>query len=264
MAEFRPIFPAHAIERCSVTLAFASEVPEKALKRIVAEATPKVVELGLRPGQQPIGFQVDALTGKVTPVNGGGPTNFVSPDNQQHLALLPNAITWATQQYVRWAQFKSQFTKVASFAVDQYESLISLSSIQLEYWDRFIWTGDWGDFDARQLLDDKSQLVAPKAFDSPKEWHNHVGWFEDFPDGRRLRNVNVDVVGLTELRGGTRPSVGIYTMARDQVSQDSGQQLFEAKPVSARLDALHKDLKTTLKALICSGISERIGLDSGG
>ncbi len=264
MAEFRPIFPAHAIERCSITLAFANEVPGKALKRIVEGVTPKVAELGLRPGHQPVGFQVDALTGKITPLKDGGPTNFVSADNRQQFSLLPNSITWATQQYVRWAQFKSQFAKVASFAIDEYETLISASSIQLEYWDRFIWTGDWEDFDVRRLVEADSILVAPKAIGSPREWHSHIGWFEEKVDARRLWNVNVDVVGLHEAIGTRRPSVGIYTMARDQVSPDAGQDPFDSRPVTDRLDALHDELKNVLKTLICSDMSERIGLDLGG
>ncbi|MDF3811052.1 MULTISPECIES: TIGR04255 family protein [Rhodopseudomonas] len=235
------------------------------MKRIVADATPKVAGLGLQEGRQPIGFQVDALSGKITPLEKGGPANFVSSDNRQQLALMPNAITWATQQYVRWGQFKSQFDKVASYAIEQYETLVSISSVQLEYWDRFIWTGDWDDFDVAQLLKPSSPLISPKAVAARKEWHSHIGWFEDAEHSRRLWNVNVDVVGLAEATGVSRPSVGIYTMARDQMSAVRGQQdFFESKPVTSRLDLLHAELNEMFKGLICSDMCRRIGLETGG
>ncbi len=263
MAEFRPIFPAHAIERCSITLVFADEVPEKALKRIVEGATPNILQLGLKRGLQPMGFQVDTLTGKMTPLKEGGPVNFVSAGNRQQLALVPNALTWATQNYVRWSQFSSEFSKIASPIIEEYEAITSISSIQLEYWDRFIWDGDWISFDVHKLLDNDSQFLAPKAINAEKEWHNHIGWFEDIDEIRRLWNVNIDVVGIAESVGSVRPSVGIYSMARDQILLNGEPGLFESQFVKLRLDGLHDALKNVLKGLICRQMARKIGLDSG-
>lgn len=264
MAEFRPIFPAHAIERCSVTLAFNAEVPDKALKRIVDRTATQLASLGLRQGQQPLGFNVDALSGKVTPLLASGPAMFVSADNRQQLGLMPNAIGWATQQYIRWAGFKAQFDKVSSFAVQEYENLVSVSSVRLEYWDRFIWSGDWNDFDISQLLAASSPLIAAKGFDVPREWHSHVGWFEEHGNERRLWNVNADIVGLVVPPSGNSPSVGIYTMVQDQVAPGGDEGVFDQTSIAARLDILHLELKKKLKELIRLEMSERIGLDSGG
>lgn len=263
MAEFRPIFPAHAIERCSVTLAFNADVPDKALKRIVDRTASQLSSLGLRQGQQPIGFNVDALSGKVTPLVGTGPAMFVSADNRQQLGLMPNAIGWTSQQYIRWAGFKAQFEKVSSFAVQEYEALVSVSSVRLEYWDRFVWSGDWSDFDINQLLSG-SHLIAAKGFEVSREWHSHVGWFEDLGDDRRLWNVNIDVVGVLTPPSGNSPSVGIYTMVQDQIAPGGDEGTFNNTPVATRLDTLHLELKKRLNELIRSEMSERIGLDSGG
>lgn len=263
MSEFQAIYRAHAIERCAITLAFSSEVPDKALARLVADVTPILNGVGLRRGQQPLGFQVDALSGKVMPLREAGPANFVSSDSRQQLSLLPNGISWTTQHYVRWEHFITQFQRFSLHALERYDALVSLVSVQLEYWDRFLWTGSWSDFDAFTLLNPTPYLIAPKSLKFEREWHNHIGWFEYGADARRLWNVNVDIVGVAGPTGDAVPSVGIYTMGREQILE-SGQNMLELPSVTPRLNALHLDLKKILREIISKDMSSRIGLDSGG
>jgi hypothetical protein len=65
---FDPIFPAHAIERCGITIAFRELVPQKAFERFVGRAAQVAARKGFQqfPGAQ-VGITVDLLTGKVGP-----------------------------------------------------------------------------------------------------------------------------------------------------------------------------------------------------
>ncbi|MBB3594347.1 uncharacterized protein (TIGR04255 family) [Rhizobium sp. BK529] len=262
MAEIRPIFPAHAVERCAITLSFLPELPTKPFEKLIKSAETLSASHGLVPTPRPPAFNIDAATGQLTTVQVGGPSILASPDGQTQLVIVPNAITWQTTQYVRWATFKSQMDGLIQPLLNEYMNIVELGTAKVEYWDRFIWTGDWNDLDVSQLLKDGNDFVPTRVKSALKEWHAHSGWF-DFEDSfRRLTNVNIDVVGLIR-EGVHRPTIGIYTMMQDQAAENKLSE-FGSTPAEARLDDLHDRLKDLLSQIIIPEVCQTIGLQKKG
>ncbi|MEO9169164.1 MAG: TIGR04255 family protein [Aestuariivirga sp.] len=262
MHEFKPASPSHAIERCAVQLAFSDVIPDKGLTTIVEQSAAHASALGMHrdAGGLGRGIQIDMATGKMMPITGSvGPAAFSTADRAQQLMFLPNAINFVTHKYVSWKQFMADFHKAADVALEQYEKLASVVAVQIEYWDRFTWTGNWDDFRTTNLINEKSSLVAPIFNRAKRELHSHVGWFEDEDTHRRLWNVNVDVLGLGNLPGQVRPSVGIYTLGRD-TALDAKREGFGKTPYYDRLEVLHDNLKAHLKEVIVEPMAKKIGL----
>ncbi|MDE3771492.1 TIGR04255 family protein [Sinorhizobium meliloti] len=260
MAEFSPIFPAHAVERCAVSLSFRPEVPEKPYQRILVNARQAFEAKGFKLGQGPTGFNINPATGQVTPMK-GGPSLLVSPDGQTQIFMAPDVITIMTSQYLRWSNLKAQIEMVLRTLEPEYTALVDLFAVKLEYWDRFNWTGTWDDLDVDKLLS-ANQIVSAQARSAEREWHSHSGWFLYQDGSRRLVNVNVNVQGILRPGAGESPSVAIYTMMQDEAFGPS-LELFEREPVSSKLDVLHEELKAILEGILLPEVSHKIGLRKG-
>jgi uncharacterized protein (TIGR04255 family) len=260
MADFSPIFPAHAVERCAVSFAFRPPVPEKAFQRIREKAHAVMAARGLRPGPSPTGININPATGQITPIT-GGPSLFISDDGQTQILIAPEAISITTNQYLRWANMRAQVESVLKALQSEYSDIVNLFAFKVEYWDRFNWNGDWANFDVSKLLT-ATDLVNARARVSEREWHSHAGWFTYLDGFRRLTNVNVDVQGLVHPGAGDQPTVGIYTMLQDE-AYGAAQELFEQQPLLPRTDELHNELKDLLSAMLAPEIAHRIGLKKG-
>lgn len=142
-----------------------------------------------------------------------------------------------------------------------FDEVTSIGSVRLEYWDRFIWTGDWSDFELRQLIRDDTQYVSAQLFQAKRERHSHNGWFEYLEGERRLFNVNIDVTAFSSSPQHSRidPSVGIYILVQDQAELERVKS-FTSIDVNERLQKLHRDSKNMLSNLLLETHSNRIGL----
>ncbi|WP_431322218.1 TIGR04255 family protein [Rhizobium sp. YTU87027] len=260
MAEFRTQIPAHAIERCTASIIFNPSVPDKAFERIVAQSASQLMSSGFRSTGPSVGLSVDVVTGRVIHSAEGAPKLYIGPDGQTQVTVMPNLIALSTPQYVRWAHFHNLIEKILRPLCDAYNNIVSINAVKLEYWDRFLWTGSWSDFDVDQLLDVSSGVISQKAMQAEREWHSHCGWFEFLGPSKRLVNVNADVVEVRENGVTPLPSIGIYTMMQDQVFTPEHQANFEAVSASKKFDELHVGLKNLFASLILKSYATRIGL----
>ncbi|WP_102784119.1 TIGR04255 family protein [Thalassospira sp. GB04J01] len=263
MPEFRPIYKSHAIEKCAATVAFGDQLPKKVFGQLLESATPLLTANGLVQGQQPSGFQFDVATGKVSPIDGHGPTQFSSENNVVQLHVLPDAIVWGTKQYLRWKNFRQDFQKSTEPLLSEFDKATNVSSIKLEYWDRFFWQGNWDDLDIKKLLKSDSELSIKAAGQFSREWHNHVGWFETKNFGRRLINVNIDLISINSPTATDQPSVGIYTMVHDQTRTDAERDELNTLSLIKRFDQIHDEMKHLLSQVLTPSASEMINLNSG-
>lgn len=261
---FEPLFPSHAIERCAASIAFAQELPVKAFHRVVERARASFRNAGLESigGAQTIGIQVDIASGRTTPIEGPRPAIFMTTDQAMQFIIAPNSLTVRTGRYVRWQPFAGQIEELLLPLLDGYVDVVSIANIQLEYLDRFLWTGDWSTFRWRDLLQEDGPFLSRGVSQAQAQWHVHNGWFENITGGRRLVNVNIDLVDVTR-QDGIVPSVGILTLIRDIVPEQvpGGPVRYGDGPsVQAGLEQLHKELKTVLEQIITAPMAERIGL----
>lgn len=257
---FEPIFPAHAIEQCVATAIFDQPLPPKVLASLREKHKALFMKEGLIEGPRASGFQFDVTTGKVVPLVDGGPVSYVTPDRGTTITVVSNQVSLQTTRYIRWASFELMLSKFLMPVVTDFCEVVSITAVQLGYWDRFLWSGTWDDFDVQQLLDPENDLIVRKAARAPQQWHSHAGWFEmHAPSLRRLVNVNVDVVSAAGPTLPSRPSVGIYTSIQD-ASIDPDAFALANTDLNSLLCQEHDDLKELLRAIISPTMAQRIGL----
>lgn len=267
---FEPLFPAHAIERCSASVFFTQPVPDKFFETVKSRTADVAFRLGLHPvPQAPAigGFQIDVMANRIVPLQGGGggPSVFTTEDGATTYTVAPNMLVWQTANYVRWAPFVGRFDELATPAIQAFRDLVDVSVVKLDYVDRFFWTGEWEDIDYAGLFAPSSELLAERGARAHREWHSHVGWFDDHPDRRRLFNLNVDVAEVARPdRETPAPTVGILTMVQDQARQMELGRIptpwLGNRSVVEVLEQQHIELKKLLASLITSATSTQIGL----
>jgi uncharacterized protein (TIGR04255 family) len=258
---FDPLFPAHAIERCAATLTYRESLPQKPFERAISRSAEAFAKKGLQRTEL-AGFSINVLTGAVGPAVGSQPRSFALPDGSANLIIAPNLISWQNTRYVRWAPFAGQFQDLALPAISEFLESVSISSVRLEYWDRFNWSGTWDDFDAAKLIRSSAISVARGWPQWGRQWHSHAGWFEPIENFRRLHNVNVDI---GEVLPG-RPSVLIYSTIQDESNVpgygEVDQSSLDERFIFSRLDRIHRDLKALLATVINDDMIQRINLNA--
>jgi uncharacterized protein (TIGR04255 family) len=263
--QFEPIFPSHAIERCGAAVTFSEPLPSKAFQRVLEQVQSRFRSAGLEwiagvPGSRAVRFQIDVASGQTTPIApGAGPAVFTTTDRSTQFIIAPDSLTARTTSYVRWAPFVGSIEELMLPLVGVYSEVVSAASVQLDYVDRFLWTGDWSSFDWRTLLKADGRFLATKAA-KHRLWHNHSGWFEESAQGRRLINVNVDLSDFNRSEGPV-PSIAILTLMREDVAPEA-PRFGDAPSVQACLEQLHNDLKTLLAHIIIDQMAERISLNA--
>jgi uncharacterized protein (TIGR04255 family) len=276
--QFEPIFPAHAIERCGATVTFSEPLPTKAFQRVVDGVQRRFRNAGLEmiggtaapPGA--VGIQVDMASGQATPITTPLPAVFATADRASQFVIAPNSLTARTNSYVRWEPFAGQMEELLLPAIANYSDVVSVVSVQIDYVDRFVWTGDWSNFDWRKLLRTDGKFIASHAAEH-RQWHTHSGWFESATGRRRLVNVNID---LSDYRHSESlvPSIAILTLMRHDLPDSVGGgapvpfdpaggpvvRLEDAASVQGILEELHNELKTLLGQVITDSMARRISL----
>ncbi len=267
--QFAPVLSQHAIERCAASLGFRPVLPEKAFVRLIEIATQELGARGfVKQQMQAIGLQVGPdgqfkqLPSSSIPVM---PHAFVSSTQSENFTISPDGLNWSSTSYVRWQPFIGGFEQIVLPALSRALETVSVGAVRLEYWDRFYWSGNWGNFDASKLL--KKSEYAGGLLSRPKEWHSHVGWFETVENYRRLVNVNIDVAEITTSPTiAPRPSVGIYSTLTDQTNVigygETPENALNERFVIQRLENQHLALKELLGHIITDEMSNRIGLFS--
>jgi uncharacterized protein (TIGR04255 family) len=163
---FETIHPAHAIERCGMSVVFTEGMPEKAFQRVVASLRSNAEKMGFEQARQSPAIEIDLTTGKLNPVGARqGPVTFVSSDGAFQFIAAPNILFWATTRYVRWAPFAGQFETILGSTLEDYLENLTLGAVQLEYLDRVI---------THPLIDGKSSI-------SSGIWRN-AGIFDQMGD----------------------------------------------------------------------------------
>lgn len=245
-----------------MSVTFDSALPEKLYSKFVVDFTMELEALELKRQTGNQAFAFDSASGRVINVaDDYGPATFVSHDGVNELFLVPNAVTFTTQRYVRWATFQNSFHAITASILARYDSAVNLNSVRLEYWDRFIWTGEWSDLELEKLLRKDTEVLTQKIFAAQREAHCHTGWFDYADTERRLFNVNVDVLALGMPHNPTRldPSVGIYILIQDQSDVENTKK-FAGVNLMDRLEELHVVSKKQMASLLQPGIAKRIGL----
>jgi uncharacterized protein (TIGR04255 family) len=265
---FNPALSNHAIERCTATVAFEPALPDKAFLTIADKCAEALGHAGFTAPQTfTLGFTVGPDGAMKSQVPVAAPRIFQSKTGTIAITLSTQGIVFTTTAYVRWQPFIGEFERLVGPTSERFRDVVSISAIRLEYWDRFLWSGDWSTFRPRLLINESSSYVTPAALKQEREWHSHTGWFQRLSDKlRRLVNINVDVSEVVRdpiLPG--QPSIGIYSSLTDQpnvagYSVTPDEELNETYIVE-RLEHQHLELKEILGHIIVDDMATRISLN---
>jgi uncharacterized protein (TIGR04255 family) len=214
--------------------------------------------MGPSAGRPAMGFQIDVSTGQATPLTGSGPSIFATTDRATQFIIAPNSLTARTTSYVRWSPFIGQVEEMMLPLINVYSDAVSVKTVQLDYVDRFLWTGDWSNFDWKALLRSDGKFVAAEASKAHQLWHTHSGWLEDLTSGgHRLVNVNIDLGDFARPEGGAVPTIGILTLMRDDIVPEKS----DVASIQGHLEEIHNQLKTLFGHIITEQMAERISLN---
>jgi hypothetical protein len=141
-----------------------------------------------------------------------------------------------------------------------------VSSLKLEYWDRFLYDGSPCEGMYAELFDRNSPIIPSFLLETAELVHSHVGYFEPL-DGthKTLINVNVDAMdvpivpppGSPPAPVGSKRTVGVYSIIQ-HTHIGSGEG--EWAPFEATLDGMHVTSKRLFDGVIVRSMAERISL----
>lgn len=268
--QFEPIHDAHAIEQVAIVLQFANPVASNDFQDIRKLADELKDEF---PGKSPIQtFMVAVGAGGVVPAH---PTQgFVLTDTSREgvitheLRLEHSSITYRTTMYTRWANIWGKANQYFNKFLPLYSLNSQLAAINLNYIDKFVWSGKSDEADPGMLLRANSKYLTPATYESKDLWHSHFGAFvKADPLTKRLVNVNVDFVDENN-DFNARRVVSISTVLTDIYNQPTYKLLDLKTPeeissfIDQKAQELHSYNKDVLGNIISDEMIKRISLEA--
>ena len=185
---------------------------------------------------------------------------------QTEFKIERSGITYRTTVYTRWNLIWSQVKEYFDELIPMFIEQAKIVNLSLSYVDKFLWSGDFGNFNPSLLLNTESQYLCRHIFNAPDFWHIHTGAFiRSDEQTKRLMNVNVDYVDEINNRGEVRKVISILTVITDNLDQpgytpsnytDDTVNDF----INMHLESMHKYGKVILSDLIIEKIAQRIAL----
>jgi len=278
----------HAIERVSLTLIFAEPVPQRLWIDILREATNSLPSLGLDNISEavalvsigiaqpnlgvPAGIPLDGMASGEGDASQPSRSRIfrsrAAPAAYEEVNLRREAFVYQTGLYSRWGGFKERAFSLVGPSFDLALAQVDVRQVKLEYWDRFVFDGSLDEVTYAGLLRADSPYLPRFQNETTSLWHTHIGQF--VPPGssaRRLINLNVDALDLRDLvtrpeaKMADRRSVGIYTLAQDDLHADGAPR--DSRGITATIDEMHGALKEVFRQAVTDEIAERISLDGG-
>lgn len=263
---FEPIHEAHAIERVAFVVQFDSQFDDTVFDNLkeIAESFKDSL-----PGKSEIQSASLILNAKGSTAqsgkSGGIIRRKVSPDGslESELRIERSTLTYLTTLYKGWNSVWNQVCEYFAKLLPHYLSNSQITSVGLNYVDKFAWNGHPNHCDSKLLLKHNSKYLCPHIFETNELWHSHTGVFINFDkDAKRL--LNVDVNHFDEQRPeGQKRIISIVTTLTDHLNQsdvqsNSGNDVMIM--VENHMNDMHNFGKTVLDQLLTDQMSKRIDL----
>ncbi len=271
---FDPVHAAHAIEQAVFVLHFDRPLEQSKLNVVIGKVNEFKSDF---PGSGLIqgGFSV-AFGSPVMPMPSisqpmplaGVVMHRSAPDGsiENELRVEHASVTFRTTRYTRWAAMWELAKKYCDAVIQTYlDNGSKISSISINFVDKFVWTGGIQDFDLSLLLSRDSKYIADYVFSAEDLWHIHTGAFLR-PDSKTKRLMNINVDCLDEVNSGDiRRAVLITTVLTDIFNQAGFEEIAVANDdvmnfISTHVESLHAFDKEILGKILVESIAKRIAL----
>ena len=174
-------------------------------------------------------------------------------------------ILFVASRYSHWRNIWSQAKGLLEMALDLVSDDNLVVSYATEYSDLFRATGNYFDFDAKEILRTDSRFIPSHVFERTENFHFHTGFFEtlDEPAQHRvLTRINADLRDNTDERARDLSIVLFHQMSPPHKPWTGNAQL--PKEVLNRglrnFETLHDVDKRMLLELLNDDMSQSIGL----
>jgi uncharacterized protein (TIGR04255 family) len=242
---WRPVNPAHAIERVRFVVQLKQELPDKLIRQISEKTQSEQHETRLQ-GPTPlqglkVNFQiVEGRQHVFTPeANTGGAQFTRTAANNlpiEVFAVGGNQIAYETAEYRRWSTFRQRYMKVVQEPLKLVMQALDVEFVSLEFLDRFVFDGDRSHAEPSSLLQHVGKFLDEDTLSGRNMWHLHRGWFHKAEHGDILINQNFDAVDLVQV-GSQEPSRTISVLTKADARALNYQ--IEAVSIVELLDFLH-------------------------
>jgi uncharacterized protein (TIGR04255 family) len=260
---WKPVHEAHAIDRVRILVQFNNPLTDKLLAKAALPATSRFQELGFdelvraETATQSIMISVQPATAVPSVVHNGWLLKRSSSGMLvEEAGFRDGVFGYMSTEYGRWENLARRFWDLFEAPLGIAFDSVDVSSLRLEYWDRFVFDGDVKDANARDLLSEVDPALPKDVIEGASLWHSHAGWFEKHKDDQVLVNRNIDV--LDEGAGSDKRRVcNVFT-------------LFELRPVSSTggiaetkdaLEHLHRRSLTLFGTTLSEAQRTNIGLN---
>ncbi|MDM8346669.1 hypothetical protein P8H26_14850 [Pseudochrobactrum sp. sp1633] len=273
---WRPINEDHSIEMMSIVIGFHDALSSLVYRKIIRRLEEATNANGLNI-QQPIQgmeFRLDSAGVTPQPINITGMSyqknslirlqnNNVVNKIVEQLQFQPQAIQYLTWKYTRWAPAVESIQRLIYPALEIAAQAVSLSSVRIEYFDRFILDGDGVRSSPSDVLCEESPLIAKDIFSSDDLWHSHTGKLVNIDAQRkRLFQVNIDAQELAspeELVGAR--SISIMNSVEDRFLNTGWELTDIHDQVGTELNELHKESKELYSKILNPNMAAKVGLE---
>ncbi|WP_433762106.1 hypothetical protein [Brucella anthropi] len=273
---WRPVNEDHSIEMMSVIIGFQDAVSSLVYRKILRklDETTNANGLNIQQPLQGIEFRVDPSGVTPRPININGMsyqrTSLVKMQSGEiankvveQVQFQPQSIHYSTWKYTRWNPALDSISRLIFPAVELASSAVSISSIRIEYIDRFIFFGAGFESKPSDVLSEKSPLIANDIFSSDDLWHSHTGKLVRISDQKkRLFQVNIDAQDLAtpiELAG--KRSIAIVNSVEDRFEQPGLEIENTQVEISLELEELHNESKSLYSKILNPSMAAKVGLE---
>lgn len=279
---WNPINPTHSIESMTVAVTFAEPMSSPVYRKVIRELErttnergpffPQVIkglEINIQGDNQPalrqtntdgMIFQKNSLVRDIFGVVTNRPV--------EQIELQRNRIAYSNMNYSNWNDVKILFGDLLDSSFELISEIVDISSIRIQYLDRFISEKDGNEVSAEGVIDPKSEYVSPHIFRATDLWHSHTGKFEIAQKDKikRLLQVNIDAVdiALPGLSHGTR-SITVLTAVEMRFLQPSADKEdigsdSHSQSRKERLNELHSEVLDLYRKVLDEKMASRVGM----
>ncbi len=261
---WKPRHEAHAIERVRLMLQFKEPLTTKLLRLATEGIVADAAKLGFD-SVSPAESAIVTLeltpnigqTQRIAQANGNVLRRHSDGNVVEEVGLRDGVFGYVTTTYGRWENLKKRLDQVIIPATEKVSNSADLSSVKLEYWDRFTFDGPADAANAHDLLNLVDPSIPQPVAKGAAQWHSHVGWFEGTKQNPILINRNIDVADVPDERSEVSRHLAIYTL----IEFRAGEQEISIGSLGEILENLHRRSVRLFGETLSAESRRKIGLD---
>lgn len=272
---WRPVNDDHSIETMSIVVGFQDAVSSLVYRNMNRKLDETTNKNGLNIHQpiQGIEFRVDQAGVTPRPININGMayqrnslirlrSGEVVNKMVEQIQFQPQSLHYSTWKYTRWAPTLESLRRIIFPALEIACAAVTISSIRIEYIDRFVFTGADFEMKPSDVLSEESPLIARDIFSADDLWHSHTGKFVlTNEQKKRLLQVNIDAQELLSSDGTVASkSISIMNSVEDRYLESGWEPQNIDEQIGVELDDLHKESKILYSKILNPKMASKVGL----